>query len=497
MSPPSASDVAATDDAARTNLLARLDAVSWKPPGFSFESEGATVRSTFGGQPTGVRFTAWVRAVKDLDAVTLHGRAVSLTVPVRDLVEREAQTPPACLFAWGIANAAGCWLLVDEALRALDASSAGWREKRTVQVELPRTHSTSDDGLLRLHETLSTPLLAAAPDRPGELVASSSVDLGAARRQLLRFHESGETVTLPVTTLEMLGVPAWYVALNGEVDGEGVARLVGARPELRSPVKLEVTTRRGVFTVSPVVLTAERRGLRRSQWSNAKQGALVSLRVYIDHEAPSVQMGATMAPGTHPVSSLLQIARILAALGAGGGSVRVEAMARGDGFPTLSSDVPAAPEGAVPAALLDVLEDLEAIQRATGVSFSLSTERTLPAAELAIIAEVATALRAGRVTHRFARSRVTFSGRDLAGLLAHAGDQQRLRFVLPPSRYAAKVLDHAVSLGARQQVVTGTLALPLDELRALAAEARADEVLDVELLDVEALDVFTEWPKKA
>ncbi len=475
-------------------FLARLDAVAWKPTGFAFETDGDLVCSIYEGQPTGVAFRAWVHAVRVLEELSVRGQSVSLTVPVDELLVRIGKQPRVCLVAWGGESASGCWLFVDDLARTLDTATPDWRAHATVQVDVPRTNATNDDGLLRLHELLAVavlPLLA-APARPGELVAATGPDLSAARRQLLRFYETGEAATVPSAALDL---PQWFVALYGDGAEGDTTRLRGVRPSLGALVSVEFTTRRGLFTVAPVALEAERRGTRQARWSSATQDALLGVRLTIDHEARTVRMGATLAPCRRSVSELLTVARLLDVL-AGGGRVRIAPMACGEGFPTLEADIPPAPDAAVPRALLGQLEDLEAIQRATGVSFMFTADHPVAPEDLAAITEVVFATQTGRVVRTVEQSRVCVSGRDLCGLLGHADGQQRVRLVLPASRYVTKVLGQTISLGPRQQIVTGTLALPCADLLCISRETPPGDGVDLELLDVEVVDMFSDWPKR-
>jgi hypothetical protein len=473
-------------------LLACLEAASWRPAALRFISDGERVRALLDGEPVGVDLRVWTVSVSNLDALTAGGRALSLTVNVAELLAREADALPSCLVVWSEAERGGCWRLVDELVRALDGGAAGWRDHPWTQVELPRTETTGDEGLLRLFERLAGPHLFAPPPAEASL-APIGIDTSSAKRQVKRFFETGEPATVSAAALAALGVAPWFLALYTEASDDAVL-LRGPREPLRADTRVELSTRRGTFTVAPVALVAERRGMRTAQWSNAAQEGLVSVRVSLDHDSQTVRMSVSLTPGVRPVRDLAQVARLLASLSAGA-HVRVSPLAPGGAFPTLASSLTASPEEALPAAVLDLLEDLDAIERATGVAFSLSTQHPLSAEAVAEVRDVATATRAGRVEHAAARIQLSLSAPELAKVIAHAQGQRRVRLVLPPARHTARVLDRAVSLGLRQRVVTGTLALPCDELQR-ALDAAEDEVLEVELYEVETVELFPDWPRR-
>lgn len=479
-------------EAARA-LIARMNAASWRPEALRFTAEDDRLRATFDGEAAGVELRIWMVPVTDLDAITVGGRALSLTVPVSELLIREADELPSCLVVWSDALGGGCWRLVDELVRALDVGATSWRDHPWAQVELHRTEVTSDEGLLRLWERLASPHLFAPPS-PDAMLAPGGSDASSTKRQLMRFVETGEGVSLSTTSLAALGVAPWFPALYAEVVDDAL-RLRGPGEPLRAQVRVELSTRHGTFTVSPVSLLAERRGSRLAQWSNATQEGLVSVRISFDHDAHTVQMGVSLTPGLRPVRDLAQVARLLASLSIGA-RVRVAPLEANVDFPCLATELPPSPEGAVPKAVLDLLEDLDAIERATGAAFMLSTQRPLAPEAVAEVREIATAIRTGRVESAAARIQLSLAASELAKVLAHARGQRRVRLVLPPARHTARVLDRAVPLGLRQRVVIGTLALNCDELQRALELAGEGEALDVELTEVETVEVFADWPRR-
>jgi hypothetical protein len=138
----------------RSQLYERLVDFGWLPNSPEDLGEDFFVHVYYEGRATGVAFYIQLKSVTNLTE-RKRKESIIYPFPIKDLLHWETFSYPVVLVVWDINLREGRWSLLSIAISELDRRKPTWRKnKRSASVKLSWKNTFSDDGLIRLRESV-------------------------------------------------------------------------------------------------------------------------------------------------------------------------------------------------------------------------------------------------------------------------------------------------------------------------------------------------------
>lgn len=198
------------------------------------------------GMFSGLSFYVQLKSTKAIKKLTPKRRSdvVAYSFETKDLLHWEASATPVVLVVWDVATKDGVWELVPDALKALDASGADWRSRKSVRVLIQKSHTTDVAGREMLRHKLAYFVLPVLSR--GKVVTISptftfpNTDKGrAAMRALRRTIEEGGRVTVKGEHIKAWRMSDWWERAFGSRLPDSVV-ISSSRSERTLPVSVHV-----------------------------------------------------------------------------------------------------------------------------------------------------------------------------------------------------------------------------------------------------------------
>lgn len=469
-------------------LRERLAATPLAPRGLRFEEgDDGAVALAHDGAPTGVRAALRLLRVPALAGLRVEGRWLEVTARPSLLAADPSSAPVVLL----VVDAAGhtAWATRDELLARL-APAQRPDGAETWQLRLSALSGAAGFGLHRMILTLSTEALRPALEGPGAALPPGAT---RARALLRRFVEEGDGFDAEPDALRALGVPGWFVAAHATATDAAAVTL--ATPPYFERVTIELDGACESLAVRGCALRCARGGSARATWVNDQPPGPVALTLRYDHARNTLDLRAALRGEPTSASALSPGARFVWRFGQGGRLALAPACAAAG--VTVASAFAAAERETLPHGVVETLDALAAVERATGRAFEVTAAALGDPAQAAAIGELLRVRSSGRIERAATAMRLTLTAAEVTRLLASAGHQRRMTFQLPPSQVSQAALGVAVPLGLRTQEVTGTLARSPAALAAAVAAMGPAESIEVELSEVELRETYEPAPRAA
>ena len=467
-------------------LRERLRSCALSRRGFTFEDHGDAVGLSHEGVDTGLRATVRVVQVPMLDALRAEGRWVEASVPPSLLAE--AASPVVLV----VVDAAGhaVWATRDELLARLGAAQRSDATAESWQLRYSALAGVGGFGLHRMFMVLAAERLRPTLEaRPGETLPG----LVRTLTQLRRFIEDGEGFDVALSELDALGLPRWFVAAGSAPKDDDTVSF--STPPYFERLSVELRGARETLSVRDCTLRCSRGGIARSTWVNDLNPTAVGLTLRLDHAHTTLELRASLLGAAASAASLAGAARFVWRFGQGGRVTLLPGCAAA-ALPVGSVFAPQERE-ALPHGVVETLDALAAIERATGTAFDIDPAKLSDPAQAEGIRELLAIRSSSRLDRSALSMRLSLTGEEVRRLLEASGMQRRITFRMPPSRVSQTVLGVSVALGQRVQEVTGTLAQTPGELARVVGSLGPAERLDVELSAVEVREFYEPSPKAA
>lgn len=458
-------------------LRERLAATALGARGLSFDDrDGDLLGLSHEGVDTGLRVAVRLVRVPSLAALRVEGRWVEVTLPPSLLAEAPA---PVVLIAHD-ASGHAVWATREEILSRLPRQEPG---AEPVQARYSAFAGCGGFGLHRMILTLALPALKAVTEAPTE-----GLEPGAVRTKTLlrRFVEEGEGFDATRADVRALAVPGWFVATHAVEKGE--ESLTFATPPYAERLAVELRGALESLTARDCAMRCVRGGAMRSTWSNDLSPAAVGLALRFDHAANTLELRASLRGDPGSAAALAVAARFVWRFGQGGHVSLIPASAAAG--VSVGSQVPPQGSASVPHDVVETLDALAAVERATGQRFAVEPAHLADPAQSEAIRELLLLRSSGRIERRASSMRLSLTAEEVRRLLDASGFQRRVSFRMPPSRVGQTVMGVSVALGTRVQEVTGTLGQSPGALAAFVATLAPDEQVDLELSAVEVCELY-------
>ena len=464
-------------------LRARLAPTPLARLGFSLEEHPAALGLAHHGVDTGLRADLRLVAVPRLAALAADGRWVEVSVPPALL---DAGANPVVLVVVD-ADGHAVWATRAELLDRLPPAARHDPAAESWQVRFSALDGLGGFGLHRLFLVLAAGALRPVLDDP---TLPGSV---RTRTLLRRFVEEGDGFDVAREELLALGVPGWFVAAHATAPD--AATLTLATPPYVERVSVELRGARESLTLRGCPLRCVRGGTARSTWVHDAGPSPVGLTLRLDHVRTTLELRAALVGAASSATALAAAARLVWRFGQGGRVTLLPGCAAA-GVPVGSVFPPLAAE-AVAHGVVETLDALATIERATGAAFVVDPASLGDPAQAEAIRELLLVWSSARGERLATAMRLSLTAAEVHSLLDAAGLQRRITFRLPPSRVSQTVLGASVALGQRVQEITGTLVQSPGALARFVATLDPAERLDVELSAVEVREFYASAPPAA
>lgn len=454
--------------------------------GVTFEAHDDAIGASLGGVDTGLRATVRLVDVPRLDALLAEGRWVEASVAPALLDEAANPVVVVVLDASGRA----VWATRTELLARLspahrpDSAAGQW------QLRYSALAGVGGFGLHRMFLVLAAeglrPALEASP-------VGALPGLVRTRTLLRRFIEDGDGFDAPRGDLAALAVPTWFIAATATP--KDAATVSFATPTCLERLSVELRGAREALTLRGCTLRCLRGGASRSTWVNDLGPASVGLTLRLDHARTTMELRASLSGAAASATTAAAAARFVWRFGQGG-RVTLLPGCESAGVP-VGSVFPQQETEALHHGVIETLDALAAIERATGAVFEVDPASLNDPAQSEAIRELLLIRSSARIDRLATSMRLSLTGEEVSRLLDASGLQRRITFRMPPSRVSQTVLGASVPLGLRVQEVTGTLVEPPAALARVAAEMGPAARVDVELSAVEVREFYEPAPTAA
>jgi len=452
----------------RDQLASRFDEYGWVPDSISRDlGEDFIVRIYDEGVSSGLVFFVQLKSADDLDRFKIKGGYISYGLEVKDLIHWDSSAPPVFVIIWDVNRRVGCWIGVHDVGAELDKRKPNWRNQKTVQMRIPRSNSTDDEGLRQIRQSVAYyyyPLVSKGKslEISAKLAFPDTVDGRTAREALEQHFAAGDLVEIDGQFIQELKFSEWWTRLLGETDlTKGKIVLSTATSERSVPVRLDLTSPNGMSACVPYVdLKVIKQGFSEFTVSNEHQPIPTHFQFAFRQSEQRFGMSVRITgPGTS-VQETRDLLSLMEAL-ARGGKIRMTYLATSD---TIEGLLPKGQADAPKPAFVGFVNKLCLIQQKTGQIltldplWSIGGEDAERADELMIILE----------TGRIAWHDVTVTGRfkrpalNLMLEVHRAGNPIKIRMTLEDRHLT--LLGANISLGPVTRYISGVIDTPAVEL---------------------------------
>lgn len=446
------------------------------------------------GQATGIPFHIQEKSVTNLEQ-RRKGDAIAYSFKVSDLTHWEGFSLPVVLVVWDIYAREGRWVIVEDAIAALDRGRVRWRTQSTVRVQIPWAHTTDDNGLKRLKQAVGQrvyPLIAAGKDLQMRMTLTfPATQEGQEAQQAFERHiKEGEPVTLRGRTIESLEFSDWWERWFGGYDPDNVELDLGSPGSTQArPVSVTVVSNGGESAhIYGIELRVVQAGTEFARLSNEHQMSPLVMRLSVRKLDSGFQgsvgfslnsMGGNVRE-THTVLGFLNTV-------AGGGKLRIDFL--GADNQSLSMVVEPQLNAAPDARFLNLVTKLSSIQEKTSVFFRVPEEGIDPKDAL-VIDELTEILDRGKTTVGGKTVIIEVKGEALGILLDVHRQGKPVHFRLTTLDSFVEIFQIVVSTGPMTREVTGYVEMSVNELESAIQNLSPDSFLPVRIINAKVIESF-------
>jgi hypothetical protein len=300
--------------------------------------EDLLVRIYSEGRSTGLSCYVQLKSTSSLEELPSPGGSFfSYPIPIKDLLHWEDSNPPVIIVVWDVGTRRGVWVSVAEAIKRLDASKAGWRQKRLgragrktrsrkgplkVAVHFPKSQTLEGDGLVALRRSVAIHTLPAIAHRkpPLELKARFDFSKGdsEAREHAIALGNAfatGASVDIPSQYVKELVFSEWWTRMFGEVTPYSVRiTLESVAPNTLVPARVEVLGQQGTaVTFSYIELRITQQGTDEVRLSSEGENPMLSFSLTLNRRTQAYSGLIRSLRSTGTVSEVRNVATFLKA----------------------------------------------------------------------------------------------------------------------------------------------------------------------------------------
>ncbi len=448
------------------------------------------------GISSGLTFYAQVKSTRNLEGLQIRGGQISQAIDVKDLEHWNASATPVFIIVWDVYKREGCWISISDTITELCERNQEWRHQGKVQVHIPVSNRTDDEGLRRIRKlvadyyypstskdkSLDFKVGLVFPDTPEGKVALEAVQ---------RFYQVGDPLEVDGQFIEKFEFPDWYTRLYGPFS-PGYLRFIPAAQQTSVPVRFDLMLKNGTRSILHYVdLHVTKAGFEEVTLSNEHQNLPLHFKLVVPLiESRALRMQVKLAsPGANVIDTRDALTFLNAIID--GAALLVTILATGEvvelGFPAqVQSNV--IPE-------LDFarhVEQLCMIQQKTRCSLALA-DWQISTEDAHVIRDLAQICEHGRVDLQGRTMTIDLKRGGLDILRGVLSTRETSRLVMTQSDTSVSLLGTDVPLGPSTWDMTVTPQISLDELEKAMTRMGPDDGMKINFLVLSGEAEYAHW----
>ena len=485
------------EQTSRTQIKAFLEPFEWITGDIDPDlGEDIFIRIYENGISTGLSLYVQLKSVSNLDDYLLKSGVISYPIKVADLIHWEDQDPPVFLVVWDIDQSFGWWIVMDEAIKHLNAKNNRWRDQTKVQVHILLDNRLDENGLMRIRHILAVrylPILAKGKELDIKVAFKfPSTPEGKTKREELKRHKAaGDVVEIEGKYIAEFRLSKWWTRLFGEMDPRQMKIWMGpSKLPIMQIAEIDfISTELGVERIPYVELCIVKQGREEITLSNGHQNIPYKFELIINGRTRQTTLNFSINFASIDVFSAQQ-ALLIQQILANGARIQLT-------FTELNTSIPiqVAPK-LVQGPNEDVIrfiENLYLVQKYIDEKITFPQDGSFSQSDVEIAEQLVSVVTTG--VNRISRETysVTLKKEGIQQILESHQKNEPIRFRRSSQSSQAEILNSKIVLGPFTQFITGMWDKPLDDVFLWLGQAKANDALTVRLIDSEIVVVFENW----